>query len=235
MSLYAISDLHLALGMDKPMDIFGSQWDDHSNRIEACWRAKIGEGDTIVIPGDISWAMTLEQARMDLEFLHRLPGTKIISKGNHDYWWSTVAKIDRFLEQNGFHSVKVLKNNFYRIDRHTLLCGTRGWILPCDAGFGEKDEQILSREAGRLRLSIAAAQADRQEDDRIVVALHYPPLLNNCRTSVFTEIMESSGVCRCVYGHVHQKGYSRCVEGIAGGVEYINISADKIAFNPLLV
>ncbi|MHB1454455.1 MAG: metallophosphoesterase [Saccharofermentanales bacterium] len=235
MSLYAISDLHLALGMDKPMDIFGSQWDDHSGRIETNWRARITDADTIIIPGDISWAMTLEQARSDMEFLHRLPGNKIISKGNHDYWWSTVKKIDDFLEGNGLYSIKVLKNNFYRVDRNTLLCGARGWTLPCDNNYGEKDEPIYLREAGRLRLSIAAAQADRQEGDRIVVALHYPPLLNNCRTSVFTEIMESNGVCCCVYGHIHQKGSGRCVEGVVGGVEYINISADKIAFNPVLV
>jgi uncharacterized protein len=235
MSLFAISDLHLAIGMDKPMDIFGSHWEDHSDKIETCWRAKITSQDTVVVPGDISWGMTLEQSRPDLVFLDRLPGTKIISKGNHDYWWSTVAKIEHFLAANGLDTIKVLKNNHFRIDENTLLCGARGWTLPCDSAFGPKDEPIYQREAGRLRLSLTAAASVRTERDRVVVALHYPPLLMNCRTSVFTDIMQEFHVSRCVYGHVHQKGAGRCVEGCVDGVEYCNISADKIAFNPLLV
>ncbi len=234
MSLYAISDLHLALGMDKPMDIFGSHWEDHSVRIAANWRGKVREEDTVVIPGDISWAMDLEEALTDFEFLHSLPGTKIITKGNHDYWWSTVAKIERFLGRHGLDSIRLLKNNFFRIGGGTtLLCGTRGWMLPCDAEFGEADETVYRREAGRLRLSLAGAVAERREGDRIVVAMHYPPLLSNYRTSLFTGILEESGVDCCVYGHVHRNGFARCVEGTVNGVRYVNISADKISFDPL--
>ncbi len=166
-------------------------------------------------------------------FVDSLPGTKIITKGNHDYWWTTVGKIEQFFIAKGFHSIKLLKNNSFRISDDTLICGTRGWILPGDPAFAEKDEIIYKRETGRLRSSLDSAQSQRKENDRLIVMMHYPPLLTNIVSSAFTELMDSHHADICLYGHVHLKGFSRCVEGTVGSVSYINISADKIGFDPL--
>ena len=235
MSIFAISDLHLALGMDKPMDIFGDHWDNHADKIARNWNNRVTKEDTVLIPGDISWGMTLEEAGPDLEFVHSLPGTKIITKGNHDYWWTTVGKIEKFLDKRGLYSIKLLKNNSFRIGDDSLVCGTRGWILPGDPAFTEKDAVIYKRETGRLELSLNSAEIQRASTDRLIVMMHYPPLLTNIRSSTFTELMTGHNTEKCLYGHVHLKGFSKCVEGTVGGVSYINISADKIGFEPLCV
>ncbi len=235
MSIYAISDLHLALGMNKPMSIFGDHWEDHADKIASNWNLRITEEDTVLIPGDISWGMSLEEAAPDLEFIHLLPGIKIITKGNHDYWWTTVGKIERFLDERGLTSIRILKNNCFRADTDTLICGTRGWILPDDPSFTEKDAVIFKRETGRLESSLKSAGSIRTENDRVIVMMHYPPLLSNIRSSAFTDIIRDHHADKCLYGHVHLKGFSKCVEGVHEGVVYVNISADKIAFKPLSV
>ena len=132
MALFAISDLHLAIGMNKPMDIFGNHWENHARQIEQAWNLSVSISDTVVIAGDISWGMTLSQANPDFEFIENLPGRKIIIKGNHDYWWSSVTKIENYFKETGFTSIQILKNNSFRVDENTLLCGTRGWVLPCE-------------------------------------------------------------------------------------------------------
>lgn len=235
MALFAISDLHLAIGIDKPMDIFGMIWEDHANQIEKAWKSSISPEDTVVIPGDITWAMTMLQATEDFEFIERLPGRKVILKGNHDYWWSSVTKIENYFSEKGFTSIKLLKNNYFRIDDNTLLCGTRGWILPCDNTFKPADMVIYNRELGRLRTSLSQANIDRGENDRIIAALHYPPLLPSCRDTEFTGLLEEFTVTKCLYGHVHGNGHEYSFEGVRNNVDYINISADKLAFKPLLV
>lgn len=233
MTVFAISDLHLAMGVDKPMDIFGNRWEDHVDRLAKSWREQVDTGDTIVIPGDISWAMTLDQAIDDFAFLESLPGTKIILKGNHDYWWSSVTKIENYFEHHGFHTIRLLKNNSFRIDGNTLLCGTRGWILPFENTFRQSDDLIYKRELGRLKASLESAKAIQTPMDRIVAALHYPPLLPTCLETEFTKLMESYGVSRCLFGHIHGNGKERSFEGEQNGVLYQNISADKLAFKPL--
>lgn len=233
MTVFAISDLHLAMGVDKPMDIFGNRWEDHVDRLAKSWNELVTLQDTVVIPGDISWAMTLDQAIDDFAFLEGLPGTKIILKGNHDYWWSSVTKIETFFERNGFHSIRLLKNNSFRIDGETLLCGTRGWVLPCENAFRQPDELIYKRELGRLKASLESAKAIQTPQDRIIAVLHYPPLLPSCLETEFTKLMESYGVNRCLFGHIHGNVRERSFEGEQNGVSYQNISADKLAFKPL--
>ncbi|MDD2393326.1 MAG: metallophosphoesterase [Eubacteriales bacterium] len=234
MSLYAISDLHLALGVDKPMSIFGDHWDKHSDKIALNWHDSVKHDDTVLIPGDISWGMTLDEAASDLEFINSLPGMKIITKGNHDYWWTTVAKIEKYFEDKGFDTIKLLKNNFFRVD-DDLVCGTRGWILPGDPAFSSNDPIVYRRETGRLEASLKSAEKVRKVSDRLIVMMHYPPLLSNNRSSDFTRLLSEYSADICLYGHVHLKGFSRCIEGQIDGVDYINISADKIAFKPLCV
>jgi len=233
MAVFAISDLHLAIGMDKPMDIFGLNWENHVRQIENAWNTLVLPEDTVVIPGDISWGMTLAQAAPDFAFLEQLPGKKIILKGNHDYWWSSVTKIERFFAEEGFSSIRLLKNNCFRVDLHVLLCGTRGWILPCDNAYKKSDDIIFKRELGRLETSLSQAADLREPGDRIVVAMHYPPLLPACLETEFTRMMESFRVERCLFGHVHGNMKDRSYEGEQNGVSYKNISADKLAFKPL--
>jgi uncharacterized protein len=235
MKLFAISDLHLALGIDKPMDIFGDFWQSHPEKLREKWLGCIAEEDTVVIPGDISWGMTLEEAKPDFAFLHSLPGRKILSKGNHDYWWGTQLKIEQFYAVNGLSSLHLLKNNFYHIGENRLLCGTRGWILPCDNAFShDRDNKIYQRELGRLKISLERAVA-KQPSVRIAVAFHYPPLLISCMDTAFTALMQQYPVDTCVYGHVHRNGADKCFEGEQNGIQYRNVSADKIGFKPLSI
>ena len=202
MALFAISDLHLAIGMDKPMDIFGFRWENHVRQIEKAWNERISAEDTVAIPGDISWGMTLDQAAPDFAFLDALPGRKVILKGNHDYWWSSVTKIENYFKEKGFSSIQLLKNNCFRVDDTTLLCGTRGWILPCENSYLSSDEIIFKRELGRLSTSLSMAEAHRTPGDRIVAVLHYPPLLPMCMDTEFTRMLETFRVSRCLFGHV---------------------------------
>ena len=165
MSLFVIADLHLPLAVEKPMDIFDG-WDNYVEQIEQNWKNKISPEDTVVLPGDISWAMTLEQSYNDMKFIHELPGTKIIGKGNHDYWWNTVSKMERFFDEKGLTSLKILHNNHYAWGK-VGICGSRGWI---NENGEAADMKVLLREAQRLDVSITAAE---KEGLKPVVFLHY--------------------------------------------------------------
>lgn len=235
MALFAISDLHLSLGVDKPMDIFGTRWENHIERIRANWLKSIKEEDIVVIPGDISWGINLEESRPDFEFLEGLPGIKILSKGNHDYWWSTVNKIEGYFKEHGFASLKLIKNNHFEVSQKVNLCGTRGWILPSDPLFEKSDRKIYNRELGRLENSLKSARAGSGEDKLIVAALHYPPLFSNQTETEFTELLEKYRVFHCVYGHIHDNFGKKCFEGELNGIKYSNISGDKIDFKPLCI
>lgn len=235
MSIFAISDLHLGLGVDKPMDVFGSHWDNHIESIRHNWIENIGSEDTVLIPGDISWGMNTDEAKPDFEFLESLPGTKILSKGNHDYWWSTVNKIEKYFAENDFKSLKVLKNNSFATQEGWIICGTRGWLLPCDINYKSTDEKILNRELGRLKISLDSSKKSSRNNEGIIAVFHYPPLLSGCKDTVFTGMIEKYGVSECIFGHVHKGGSEKCFEGVYNGVKYHNASADKIAFNPLRI
>ena len=167
MALYAISDLHLALNVHKPMDIFGERWLNHDEKIKENWIRKITDEDTVLIAGDISWSMKAEDSKADLDWIDSLPGKKIISKGNHDYWWSSISKLNAMYE-----NMKFIQNNFYTYNDYAI-CGTRGWVSPDSEKFTEKDAKIYAREAIRLRLSLESAK--KLGYSKIIVMIHYPP------------------------------------------------------------
>lgn len=225
MSLFAIADLHLSLGTQKPMDIF-SGWKNYVERLEANWRARVRPEDTVAIPGDISWAMTLEEAERDFAFLHALPGQKVLMKGNHDYWWATMAKMQAFLAAKGFSTLSFVHNSAHAVEG-CAVCGTRGWFYD-----SEGDKKVLLREAGRLDTSIAEAERMGLAP---VVFLHYPPLYNDFCCAEITDVLAKHRVTRCYYGHLHGRARRFAVQGVHGGVDYRLISADHLQFDPLLI
>lgn len=230
MALYSIADLHLPLGIDKPMDIFGAQWNNYVERLADNWQSKVKGNDIVVLPGDFSWATYLEQSYKDFEFLDKLNGTKILLKGNHDYWWTTMNKLKEFTAKNGFNSIHFLQNNSYMYG-DTAICGTRGWIHPAWDSFKEDDRKIFDREVLRLELSFKSAR----DYNEIYVFTHYPPRSNKLESNEFVEMMAKYPVTKCVYGHLHSASHKNAVEGAAGGVEYKLVSSDYLQFDPILI
>lgn len=238
MSIFAIADLHLSLSTNKPMDVFGPGWQNYVARLEEAWRGKVKEEDTVLIPGDISWGISMDEALSDLQFIESLPGTKILSKGNHDYWWGTNKKVEDFLTEKGLASMKVLKNNGFVVE-NTLVAGTRGWLLPENPESKEADEKIYLREVGRLERSLQDALQKWESDGtepgslRRVAMLHYPPIYDPRRSNGFTDTLEKYGVELCLYGHLHGRGHQKAYNGEKNGVEYRLISADYLRFDPV--
>jgi predicted phosphohydrolase len=231
-ALYAIADLHLALSIDKPMDIFGSRWVDYMSRIKLHWEETVCEKDYVIIAGDISWATYLDQAREDFRFIDDLPGEKIIIKGNHDYWWSTQKKMKEFIKDNNFNTIQFLHNNSILVDDF-VICGTRGWICPGEEGFSLEDRKIYERELQRLELSLSSSK--NLNNERIIVALHYPPFNNKGEPSEFMELIRKYNVKMCVYGHLHGEGCEKGIEGLIDDVHYRLVSADCLQFKLLKI
>ena len=224
MALYVIADLHLSLGADKPMDIFGGGWAGYVEKLREGF-SQIGPEDTVVLCGDLSWGMSLEQAREDFAFLDALPGgRKILLKGNHDYWWNTAAKMKRFFSDNGLTTLDILHNNCHTYGDYAI-CGTRGWFYEEEqTGHNEK---VFNREVIRLEASLKAA-----EGRPILAFLHYPPLYTGYRCPEIIAKLEEYGVERCCYGHLHGPTHRRAIEGKVGTVEYSLVSADYLGFVP---
>lgn len=230
MALYTISDLHLPIGTDKPMDIFGSKWTNYVERLAKNWQNIINDDDLVVLPGDFSWATYLEQSIPDFQFLQKLNGKKIISKGNHDYWWTTASKLNKFLEKNNFDTIKFMHNNSFMY-QNTAICGTRGWGY---IGYGEVNEddiKIYEREVCRLELSLKSCIANNP--DEIIVFFHYPPISSDCIDNGFTRVMKEYGVKRCVYGHLHGQGHKNAVCKETDGIKYMLVSCDYTDFVPV--
>ncbi len=228
MSLYVLGDLHLSFGTDKPMDIFKG-WSNHVERIKENWNALVTEEDTVVINGDISWAMSLQNTQKDFAFINNeLHGNKIFIKGNHDYWWTTKAKMDSFLESCGFDRIKILHNNAYLADG-TAICGTRGWINDDSEPF---DIKLLNREAGRLEMSIAEAE---KLGGTPVVFIHYPPIFGDEKNFYIIEVMKKHGITDCYYGHVHGAAVKKAFIGEHDGINYHIASCDCVKFTPVPV
>ena len=228
MSLFVIGDLHLSLGEDKPMDVF-SGWNDYVQRLENNWRRLITDDDTVVIAGDISWAMKLEETLTDFRFIHSLPGKKLLLKGNHDYWWATKKKMDEFISVNHLDSLSILFNNAFRVGEYAV-CGTRGWFLENEA---PEDIKVLNREVGRLKMSLEQAKKLGGEP---VVFLHYPPYYRGLECSAMMDVLLAYGVKKCYYGHIHgKKNFRLAFEGEYRGINFRLISGDKVEFVPVLV
>lgn len=227
MSVYAIGDTHLSFSVDKPMDIFKG-WDDYAQRLENNWQHLITNEDTVIINGDISWAMGLEQAEKDLQFLNNLNGTKIISKGNHDYWWNTITKMENFCKEKGFDTIKFLHNNAYKVGE-IVIAGTRGWFF--DA---EKDnvDKVMARECARLQRSIDEA---RKLGGEIVVFLHYPPVSTVKVCEPIMNVLKENDIKRCYYGHLHGGAINGAVNEIYEGIKFQLVSADYLQFCPLFI
>lgn len=224
MALFTLGDPHLSLGVNKPMDVFGGAWAGYVDKLAAGFR-QVGPEDTVVLCGDISWGMSLEQAKPDFAFLDALPGKrKILLKGNHDYWWTTAAKMTRYFAENGFGTLKLLHNNccFYG---ETALCGTRGWFYEEDReGHNAK---VFRREILRLETSLKAAG-----DHTKLCFLHYPPLYEGYTCPEILQLLEKYQVSACYYGHLHGGSHRLAIEGMRGGVDYHLVAADYLGFTP---
>ena len=228
MSLFAIADLHLSLGTDKPMDIFRG-WDNYVERLTNNWNKLVTDNDTVVIAGDISWAMKLEDTVKDFTYINNLNGNKIILKGNHDYWWNTVAKMNNFLKDNNFNSIKILFNNSYACGEYGI-CGTRGW--PIDSSSSD-DKKVLSREVGRLKTSIESCLSLQKIP---IVFLHYPPIYENSICDNIINVLKEYGVKKCYYGHIHgQNMINSSFNDEYEGIKFKLISCDALSFMPTLV
>ena len=224
MALYAIGDLHLYLGAAKPMDIFGGAWVGYMDKLKNAISV-IGPEDTTVLLGDLSWALDLQEAVADFSFINKIPGRKIILKGNHDYWWSTASKFYSFCDANDFSNQFILNNNHYEYDGWAI-CGTRGWFYE-EEKSGAHDEKVFKRELLRLEASLKSAG-----DLPKMVFLHYPPRYKGYECPEILELLKQYGVSRCFYGHLHGQSHGLALEGLWDGIEYKLVSADKLDFRP---
>ncbi len=226
MALYAIGDLHLSFGVDKPMDVFGGAWNGYVSKLSQGLKI-IRPEDTTVLLGDLTWGIDMEQAKEDFAFINAIPGRKIIIKGNHDYWWTTASKFYKFCEENGFSNMFILNNNSYEYEE-VALCGTRGWFFEEDAAEGSHNDKIFKRELIRLETSLKAAG-----DKLKICFLHYPPRYRGYECPEILELMKKYDVRQCCYGHLHGESHRLAIEGMHDGIEFRLCAADFINFSPI--
>ena len=233
MRIFAISDIHLSNGenIDKPMDVFGEGWENHTGRLRSSWEELITSDDIILIPGDISWGLKIEKALADFEWLHSLPGTKIISKGNHDLWWGRINYLNSL-----YDDIIFLQNDCYQPEGSDIvITASRGWPYPGSDEYTEHDEKIYSRELQRLKLGLEAARK-KAPSDRIIVCLHYPPSGPDGRETGFTQLLEEYGVWKCIYGHLHgHTAFGKGIKGDVRGIRYQLVSLDYLGAKPKLI
>lgn len=228
MAVYTIADLHLSLDGKKPMDVFPG-WNDYVSRLTKNWNALVTPQDTVVIAGDISWAMKLEDADLDFAYLDRLPGKKLLLKGNHDYWWSTRKKIEAYLTNRGFSTLSIVHNSAVPVGE-IAVCGTRGWLYNAET---PEDQKIVNREVGRLTTSLKEAESLGL---RPVVFLHYPPLYDDQRCEEILNVLKEWNIRDCYFGHIHgSQAAKRAVVGEYSGIKMHLISCDTVQFTPVLV
>lgn len=231
MSIYIIGDLHLSFAKEKPMNIFGTNWNEHEEKIKKDWIEKVQNEDTVILAGDFSWAMHLEETYLDFKYLESLPGKKVFIKGNHDYWWTTITNMNKFLKENNFSNIEFLYNNSIKIE-DKIFVGTRGWNLL----EGQNNEKMMNRELARLELSIQDA-IKKQENEEIIAIFHYPPIskvmMKNEYTyeSQFLDKLKKYNIKKCYYAHLHGKSHIDAVEGNIEGIEFKLISSDYLEFH----
>ena len=228
MNIYAISDLHLSANAEKPMDVFGGNWEGHFEKIKADWREKVTEEDAVLIAGDISWAMKMDGAMEDLRSLSPLPGKKVFIRGNHDYWWTTRRKMDDYLQSRGFDTLRIIHNSAEPVGDYAV-CGTRGWFYDAEQ---DADRKVLLREVGRLKLSIDAAEKTGKEP---VVFLHYPPVMGEAECPEIMDVLRERSIRLCYYGHIHGPGARRTSAKTVDGITLRLVSCDAVGFTPVLV
>ena len=224
MSIYAISDLHLSFNTNKPMDIFG--WENYEERIKKNWLEKVNEKDLVLLPGDFSWEMKLENTYKDFEFINNLPGKKLLLKGNHDLWWTTLKKMRTFLEEENLKNIDFIYNNSFLIE-DKILIGTRGWNL-LDT---ENDSKMIKRENIRLKLAIEQGINQYGKEKEIIAFMHYPPITKKNKTSEFIDTLKQYGIKKCYYGHLHGKSHQDAIEGCVDGINFKLVSADYLNFD----
>lgn len=234
MAIYAIGDLHLAFNENKPMDIFGENWKDHEKKIADNWKKTINDEDLVVLPGDFSWAMNIKNTIDDFKYLNDLPGKKILTKGNHDYWWTTLKSMNNFLAEQKIKNISFILNNAIEYDKYIII-GTRGWPFE----NSEKGYKMLKRELARLENSIAYAKTYFDNKKEIICALHYPPItklmLDNNIKSDYLEILKKYSINKCIYGHLHGQSHIDAVEGMIEGIELKLVSCDYLNFMPIII
>ena len=234
MSIFVIGDLHLSFNNPKPMDIFGEKWTGHEEKIRKNWIENVKENDLVILPGDFSWEMYLNDTKLDFGYLNNLPGTKILLKGNHDYWWTTVTSMRKFLQENNYTNIDFLYNNSYDYE-DKIICGTRGWNI-LEEG---EDKKIINRELLRLELSIKDGISKYGNEKEIIVFMHYPPITKAKMLSdqeyEFVRLMKKYNVKRCYYGHLHGASILEAVEGNVDGIEFKLVSADSLDFKLLKI
>lgn len=230
MAIYVIGDLHLSFNTNKPMDIFGENWQKYEEKIKQDWLLKVKPEDTVILPGDFSWAMYLDKTDKDFEFINNLPGKKILLKGNHDYWWTTVTSMRRYIQEQDFENIDFLYNNSYEFEGK-IIAGTKGWNISED----QEDIRLTKREVARLELSIQDGISKYGEDKEIIVFMHYPPLTKNYMNTDYTRLLKKYNIKRCYYGHLHANSIQDAVEGNIDGIEYKLVSSDGLDFKLLKI
>ena len=223
MKIFSISDLHLDLNNTKPMNIFGPVWNNHTDKIVDSWNEQVTEEDVVILAGDYSWAMKLEEVVPDFEFLNKLKGTKIIIRGNHDYWWSSLAKVREKLPER----VYALQNDAIKIGEY-IFCGNRGWLIPEGKQNTEENQKIYAREVIRAELSLKAAKKLQTNNEEIIFITHYPPFNNKLEPSEYTKLIEESGVSKVVFGHLHGYINPKMLYNEINGVKYYLTSCDAL-------
>ena len=239
MSLFVMADLHLSHSVNKPMDIFGTRWTDYTSKIKKYWENIVTDEDTVIVPGDISWAINYSQAYEDFKFINELPGKKLIGKGNHDYWWGTMAKNRSFVAEHGFDSIDFLYNNAYRVEDY-IVCGTRGWFVDEKMQKDREStkdieyEKIVLREAQRLKMSLDEAIKLRENNEPILVFFHFPPVYNSFVCEEIVEILLEYNIKNCYFGHIHGT-YNIQRSTLYKGITFTLISSDYNNFVPMIV
>lgn len=231
MRVYALSDLHLSFQTDKPMNVFGEKWEDYEEKVKNNWNRTVTDNDVVIIAGDISWAMQIADTQKDFEFISTLNGIKIIVRGNHDYWWKSISGVREILPPRTY----ALQNDAIKID-DKIFCGTRGWMVPEEGcKLSESDQKIYNRELIRLEMALTKAKQQQTKGEEIICILHYPPFNSSLNCNEFTNLIESYGVSKVVYGHLHGKTkYSKFNVEI-NGVKYFLSSCDKTNFEPIVI
>ena len=237
MAIYALADLHLSLSVPgKTMEVFGSSWDGYITKIRESWESTVTDSDTVLIPGDISWATYIEKAEADFRFISELPGRKLLSRGNHDYWWTTMKKMEAYFREKGLEGMEFVRTNVVEAE-DCLITGTRGWMIEtCESLEGSDNRKIYEREKLRIKMCVDILnEADPGHSKKHILMIHYPPVTAKCDFTEFAHMMAEGGIDICVYGHLHGRSHKKALEGDFEGMRLICASADYTGFKPVKI